>query len=128
MRFYRALEYYQLHVYSNPLCKNHIKIVKISKIIIRPFFPRFAAMNTPELTFGQVNELGLGVGEKPDYFLCKGAVAYARKENCLYKACPSADCNKKVTEGSGGEYYCEKCNRTYPDFKYRMILTVSGHF
>lgn len=73
-----------------------------------------------------MKELDLGCGEKPDYFCCKGSVAFARKENCVYKACPSPDCNKKVTEGSGGEYYCEKCNQNSPNFKYRMILTVSN--
>lgn len=87
----------------------------------------FSAVDTPYLVFSQAKELDLGVGEKPDYFSCKGTVVFVKKENCLYKACPSSDCNKKVTEGSGGEYFCEKCNRTFPDFKYRMILSVSCH-
>ena len=41
------------------------------------------------------------------------------------KACPSAECNKKVIEEGDGAYRCEKCNKTYPDFKYRLMLLVS---
>lgn len=41
------------------------------------------------------------------------------------KACPSAECNKKVIEEGHGAYRCEKCNKTYPDFKYRLMLLVS---
>ena len=40
------------------------------------------------------------------------------------KACQNVDCNKKVTEHDG-QYTCEKCNQTSPDFKYRIILSVS---
>ena len=43
------------------------------------------------------------------------------------QACPSADCNKKVVD-EGGEYRCEKCNRTYPDYQYRLIMSVSTNF
>ena len=45
-----------------------------------------------------------------------------------YQACPSEDCNKKVIEEGDGSYRCEKCNKTYPEFKYRLILSVSAHF
>lgn len=78
------------------------------------------------LSLAQVKELDLGRKEKPDYFSCKATVTFSRKENCLYKACPSPDCNKKVTEGgAGGQYHCEKCNQSFPDFKYRMILSIN---
>ena len=39
------------------------------------------------------------------------------------QACPGPDCKKKVTEDNGG-YRCEKCDRVYPDFKYRLLLSV----
>lgn len=83
-------------------------------------------MNTPFLILGQLKELDLGMSDKPDYFNVKATVAFARKENCLYTACPNQDCNKKVTEVGTSEYHCEKCNQTFPNFKYRMILTVSA--
>lgn len=48
-----------------------------------------------------------------------------RKENCLYQACPSKDCNKKVVDQQNGMYRCEKCDKEFPDFKYRLMLSVS---
>ena len=56
-----------------------------------------------------------------------GTITYIRKENCLYQSCPSVDCKKKVTEGMGGHgYFCEKCNQHFPNFKWRLMLSVSG--
>lgn len=60
-----------------------------------------------------------------DYFSCVGTVVYLRKENCMYQACPSQDCNKKVIDEHNGLFRCEKCDREFPNFKYRMILSVS---
>ena len=42
----------------------------------------------------------------------------------MYKACPSSDCNKKIIAESETEFRCEKCNKTYPNFKYRLMCTV----
>lgn len=50
---------------------------------------------------------------------------YTRKENCLYRACPSSDCNKKVIDQHNGWFRCEKCNQDFPNFKYRLLLSVS---
>lgn len=81
-------------------------------------------MQTPFLSLGQTKELDLGTKEKPDYFSCKATVCFIRKENCLYQACPTPECNKKVTVDGMGNYMCEKCNKSSPNFKYRMILSV----
>lgn len=67
----------------------------------------------------------MGHGEKADYFSCVATVLYTRKENCLYQACPSADCNKKVIDQQNGLYRCEKCNREFPNFKYRLLLSAN---
>ena len=40
------------------------------------------------------------------------------------QACPTPECNKKVTDDGMGNYRCEKCNKNFPDFKYRIILSV----
>ena len=66
----------------------------------------------------------LGMAEKPDYFKIIGSVSYYKKENSLYKACPREDCNKKVLE-DGDHYRCEKCNQTYPNYKYRFLLRIN---
>ena len=60
-----------------------------------------------------------------DYYTCTATIVYLRKENCLYQACPSQDCNKKVVDQQNGMYRCEKCDKEFPNFKYRLILSVS---
>uniref|UniRef100_A0A8C9ESV1 Replication protein A subunit n=1 Tax=Pavo cristatus TaxID=9049 RepID=A0A8C9ESV1_PAVCR len=67
----------------------------------------------------------LGQGDKADYFSCVGTIVHLRKENCMYQACPSQDCNKKVIDQQNGLYRCEKCDREFPNFKYRMMLLVT---
>ncbi|KAK2110569.1 hypothetical protein P7K49_010315 [Saguinus oedipus] len=62
--------------------------------------------------------------EKPDYFSSVATVVYLRKENCMYQACPTQDCNKKVIDQQNGLYRCEKCDTEFPSFKYRMILSA----
>lgn len=62
---------------------------------------------------------------KADYFSSVATVVYLRKENCMYQACPTQDCNKKVIDQQNGLYRCEKCDSEFPNFKYRMILSVS---
>nr|XP_029135221.1 replication protein A 70 kDa DNA-binding subunit-like isoform X2 [Labrus bergylta] len=76
-------------------------------------------------SLSDVKEEHMGHGEKADYFSCVATVVYTRKENCLYQACPSDDCNKKVIDQQNGFYRCEKCNREYPNFKYRLLLSAN---
>ncbi|XP_015754913.1 PREDICTED: replication protein A 70 kDa DNA-binding subunit-like [Acropora digitifera] len=76
-------------------------------------------------TLLQVKSEQLGMGDKPDYFTAKATAVFFKKDNCLYKACPSPECNKKVIEEGDGTYRCEKCNKTHPDFKYRLILSAN---
>ncbi|XP_037323164.2 replication protein A 70 kDa DNA-binding subunit-like isoform X1 [Pungitius pungitius] len=76
-------------------------------------------------TLSDVKSEQLGQGEKADYFTCLASVVYIRKENCLYRACPSAECNKKVVDQQNGLYRCEKCNQEFPNFKYRLLLSAN---
>uniref|UniRef100_A0A8C4IHW7 Replication protein A subunit n=1 Tax=Dicentrarchus labrax TaxID=13489 RepID=A0A8C4IHW7_DICLA len=76
-------------------------------------------------TLSDIKSEQMGHGEKAEYFTCLATVVYFRKDNCLYQACPSADCNKKVTDQQNGLYRCEKCNREFPNFKYRLILNAN---
>lgn len=73
----------------------------------------------------QVKTENLGQGDKADYFTAKGTVMFVKKDNCMYQACPTADCNKKVVDQGNGLYRCEKCNREFPNYKWRMILSVN---
>ncbi|XP_072044215.1 replication protein A 70 kDa DNA-binding subunit-like isoform X2 [Amphiura filiformis] len=77
------------------------------------------------LSLAEVRNQNLGQGEKADYFTTKGTVIFLRKENCMYMACPSPDCNKKVLENGDGTYRCEKCDKEHQTFKYRLLLSAN---
>uniref|UniRef100_A0A667Y7I8 Replication protein A subunit n=1 Tax=Myripristis murdjan TaxID=586833 RepID=A0A667Y7I8_9TELE len=81
--------------------------------------------NTNWKTLADVKTEHLGHGDKADYFSCTATVVYLRKENCLYQACPSQDCNKKVVDQQNGMFRCEKCDKEFPNFKYRLILSAN---
>lgn len=73
-----------------------------------------------------IREDGLGLGEKPDYISLKASVTYIRHDNDpWYTACPSKDCNKKVTESMNGQFHCEKCNQGYETCERRYILSLT---
>uniref|UniRef100_A0A8C5BCA6 Replication protein A subunit n=1 Tax=Gadus morhua TaxID=8049 RepID=A0A8C5BCA6_GADMO len=76
-------------------------------------------------TLSDVKTEHLGHGDKADYFNSIATIVYLRKENCLYQACPSPDCNKKVVDQQNGMYRCEKCDKEFPNFKYRLILSAN---
>ncbi|KAG5843956.1 hypothetical protein ANANG_G00156390 [Anguilla anguilla] len=81
--------------------------------------------NTNWKMLSDVKTEHLGHGEKADYFSCVANIVYLRKENCLYQACPTQDCNKKVVDQHNGMFRCEKCDREFPNFKYRLILSAN---
>ncbi|XP_072248336.1 replication protein A 70 kDa DNA-binding subunit [Leuresthes tenuis] len=81
--------------------------------------------NTNWKTLSDVKTEHLGHGDKADYYTCIATIVYLRKENCLYQACPSQDCNKKVVDQQNGMYRCEKCDKEFPNFKYRLILSAN---
>lgn len=81
-----------------------------------------AAMQTAFKTFQEIKSAN--IQDKPEYFSNNATVVFVKKDNCMYQACPSDDCNKKVIQESQTEYRCEKCNKLYPDFQYRLMLSV----
>uniref|UniRef100_A0A7N6AP46 Replication protein A subunit n=1 Tax=Anabas testudineus TaxID=64144 RepID=A0A7N6AP46_ANATE len=81
--------------------------------------------NTNWKTLSDVKTEHLGHGDKADYYTCIATIVYLRKENCLYQACPSQDCNKKVVDQQNGMFRCEKCDKEFPNFKYRLILSAN---
>lgn len=76
------------------------------------------------MCFKEVKERDLGNSEKGDFFQTMATILLVRGENCFYKACPTEECNKKVTDFENGTYRCEKCNKEYPNFKYRLLCSV----
>lgn len=87
--------------------------------------PGGAGSATNWKAFSQVKAEGLGQGDKADYYTTKATVIFLKKDNCMYRACPGDNCNKKVIDLGNGLYRCEKCNREYPNHKWRMILSVN---
>ncbi|CAL1570712.1 unnamed protein product [Knipowitschia caucasica] len=81
--------------------------------------------NTNWKALSDVKTEHLGHGEKADYYTCIATIVYLKKENCLYQACPTQDCNKKVVDQQNGMYRCEKCDKEFPNFKYRLILSAN---
>ncbi|XP_075052795.1 replication protein A 70 kDa DNA-binding subunit [Mixophyes fleayi] len=84
-----------------------------------------AGGNTNWKSLLEVKNENLGHGEKADYFTSVATIVYLKKENCLYQACPSQDCNKKVIDHQNGLFRCEKCDKEFPNFKYRLILSAN---
>ncbi|XP_053278531.1 LOW QUALITY PROTEIN: replication protein A 70 kDa DNA-binding subunit [Pleuronectes platessa] len=78
-----------------------------------------------EDTSSDVKTEHLGHGDKADYYTCIATIVYLRKENCMYQACPTQDCNKKVVDQQNGMFRCEKCDKEFPNFKYRLILSAN---
>lgn len=76
-------------------------------------------------TLDQIQGESLGMGDKADYFSSKAIILYSRKDNSMYMACPGEGCNKKVIDQNDGTYRCEKCAKSYDEFKWRIILSVN---
>ena len=76
-------------------------------------------------TVVEVNQvLGLDP-DKPDYFTLKATIVYIKQDNIYYPACPSTDCNKKVSEIDTGNWRCEKCDKSFPKPQYRYIVSLN---
>lgn len=76
-------------------------------------------------TLADIKDENLGMDDKAEYITVKCTILYCKKENVLYQACASKDCNKKVVDLQNGTYRCEKCNKEMNEFKYRMILNMN---
>jgi replication factor A1 len=64
-------------------------------------------------SISSIKDEGLGRLDKPDYITVKGTVNYIKHDTePYYTACPTPNCNKKVTENNG-RYSCEKCNKVF---------------
>lgn len=74
--------------------------------------------------FADIKAQNLGQ-DKAEYFTSKATFVFLKKDSCLYQACPQQDCNKKVIDQGNGNYRCEKCQKDYPNFKWRLILQAN---
>ncbi|XP_014215325.1 replication protein A 70 kDa DNA-binding subunit [Copidosoma floridanum] len=84
-----------------------------------------SGMNGTWATFKEAAENRFGHQDQPSYFICKATVNLIKAENALYKSCPSEGCKKKVVDQSNGMYKCEKCQREFPNFIYRLLASAN---
>ncbi|XP_034177571.1 replication protein A 70 [Osmia lignaria lignaria] len=78
----------------------------------------------PLITFKEATDLELG-HRGTDMYVIKATVNMIRIENALYKACPSEGCKKKLIDQANDMYRCEKCDKEYPNFRYRLLASLS---
>lgn len=77
------------------------------------------------VTFHEVKERKLGNNnDKPDYFTSVGMIHAFKQQNMTYKACPNADCNKKLVDNNDGTFHCDKCNADTSTYKNRLLTNV----
>ncbi|XP_076284159.1 replication protein A 70 [Lasioglossum baleicum] len=78
----------------------------------------------PWLTFKEAKDQELG-SKGTDIYTVKATVNMIRIENALYKACPSDSCKKKLIDQANDMYRCEKCDKEYPNYRYRLLASVN---
>ncbi|CAL1689739.1 unnamed protein product [Lasius platythorax] len=82
--------------------------------------------NTPLYTFQEVTEARLGERlDLTDSYKVVATINLIRVENSIYKACPIDNCRKKLIDQSTGIFRCEKCNKDYSIFTYRLLASMN---
>ncbi|EFN70726.1 Replication protein A 70 kDa DNA-binding subunit [Camponotus floridanus] len=82
--------------------------------------------NTPLYTFREMTEAQLGGKLNfTDLYKVVATINLIRVENSVYKACPIDSCRKKLIDQSTGIFRCEKCNKDYPNFVYRLLANMN---
>ncbi|XP_014477578.1 PREDICTED: replication protein A 70 kDa DNA-binding subunit [Dinoponera quadriceps] len=83
-------------------------------------------VNAPLYTFQEVTDAKLGERmNAADVFSVVATINIIRVENSIYKACPVESCKKKLVDQSTGIFRCEKCNKDYPNFVYRLLASMN---
>ncbi|XP_076656555.1 replication protein A 70 [Halictus rubicundus] len=78
----------------------------------------------PWITFKEAKDQELGL-KGPDVYTVKATVNMIRTENALYKSCPTDSCKKKLIDQANDMYRCEKCDKEYPNYRYRLLASLS---
>ncbi|KAJ2519534.1 Replication factor A protein 1 [Coemansia sp. RSA 2049] len=76
-------------------------------------------------TMAQIRDENLGMGEAAAFFNVKGTIVFVRTTSLAYPACPTAECNKKVSVDSSGLWRCEKCDRSFDAPEHRYIFSIN---
>ena len=84
-------------------------------------------MTGPLMTIAEAIKLCAELTDGTQNYIVKGVISLIRKDNALYKSCPTEGCKKKVVDMGNEMWKCEKCNREFPNFKYRILTNVSNN-
>ncbi|XP_016913881.2 replication protein A 70 kDa DNA-binding subunit [Apis cerana] len=76
------------------------------------------------ITFQEAKDMELGY-KNSDIYTVKATLNMIRMENAIYKACPSENCKKKLVDQANDMYRCEKCDKEYPNYRYRLLANIS---
>ncbi|KAM0735637.1 Replication protein A 70 kDa DNA-binding subunit [Formica fusca] len=88
--------------------------------------PNAGDFNVPLYTFQEATETRLGERlNLADSYKVVATINLIRMENSIYKACPIDICKKKLIDQSTGMFRCEKCNKDYPNFVYRLLASMN---
>lgn len=63
--------------------------------------------------------------DTPTYMSLRASVLYVKNTTVAYPACSTQGCNKKVIEDNPGNWWCEKCQASFPEPNYRYVLSVN---
>ena len=86
------------------------------------------AVNRSEMrSINDVKDAQLGMSDKTDFFSMRATVMHIKTDNIVYPACPTPQCNKKVTETHDG-WRCEKCDRSHEKPEYRSVRLAPHYF
>jgi len=83
-------------------------------------------------TIASIKGKHMGHGEKPDWLTFKGIVSFIKKDKeggAWYPACANAGdpCKNmfKMTQTTDGQWFCDKCQGTYPNPVRRWIFSAT---
>lgn len=82
-------------------------------------------MNGEWLSIQEAIDLVTGKKTNSLIFIGKVMITLIKSENVTYKSCPVEGCKKKMIDQANGMYRCEKCNKEYPSFKYRILANIN---
>lgn len=64
--------------------------------------------------------------DTPSYFTVKASIVFVKHNTTIaYPACQTPGCSKRVIDEQPDEWWCEKCQKKWPNPEYRYILSIN---
>eukprot|EP00850_Spirogloea_muscicola_P011414 SM000071S21038 [mRNA] locus=s71:22470:25733:+ [translate_table: standard] len=85
-------------------------------------------------TLAAIKDEDMGRSGKPDWIAIRATIAFIKKDNFCYAACPlmqgDRPCNKKVNQDGDGLWRCDRCTPGVveePDYRYILQIQAQDH-